>query len=89
MIGGIWQYLAKPLKNSPTRRQDYDDSYYFVNGAIYIADVNFFLKHKKFIVFDTDFYIMDKKHGVDIDEYDDLKTAESYLLRMGKKINGL
>lgn len=69
----------KPLldTSSTCRRQDMP-KYYKINGCIYINSVDDLGK-------DTSFndncipYIMEKSHSVDIDEMDDLNTAERYL----------
>lgn len=65
-------------QGSSVRRQDMK-AYYYVNGAIYInrvCDISGSLgfndnKHP---------FIMNERHSVDIDETEDLKTAEQYIL---------
>lgn len=74
-----WKYLAKQNK-SATRRQDYKSSFYYINGAIYMVNVDFFKKEKVLISEqNTSFYIMPHERGIDIDEYTDLKRAEFFL----------
>lgn len=74
-----WQYLAKQDKRV-TRRQDYKDKFYYINGALYLVDVNFFKQEKLFMKEkNTSFYIMPHERGIDIDEYSDLQRAEFYL----------
>lgn len=74
-----WQYLRKQ-DIGVTRRQDYKDKFYYINGAIYIVNVDFFKKYKKFIMEkNTLFYIMPDERGIDIDVYSDLKRAEFLL----------
>lgn len=71
-----WAYLAKQ-GNLPSRRQDYNEAYYYINGAIYLVDTDFFKKEQCFIKEkQTDFYVMPQERGVDIDGYSDLKMAE-------------
>ena len=71
-----WHYLAEQEKTA-TRRQDYKQSFYYINGAIYIVNVDFFKNEKVFIKSkDTSFYVMSHERGIDIDEYSDLKKAE-------------
>ena len=60
-----------------TRRQDYQNKFYYINGAIYLVNVDFFKTHLRFIQEqNTSFYIMPQENGIDIDEYNDLKRAE-------------
>lgn len=59
------------------RRQD--ANLYYINGAIYIANVRKFIKTKSFYTEFTFAYIMPKNRAVDIDTIDDLLYAE-YLL---------
>jgi len=77
-----WSYLAKPKVNV-TRRQDYLNKFYYINGAIYLVNVDFFKAHKLFIQEqNTSFYIMPQEKGIDIDEYNDLKRAEFFLSKV-------
>lgn len=74
-----WQYLANP-DVTVTRRQDYNDKFYYINGSVYLVDTEFFKKNKVFIQENnTNFYIMPHERGIDIDEYTDLKKAEFML----------
>jgi len=77
-----WSYLAEePL--AATRRQDYKKKFYYINGAIYLTDVKFFKKEKKFIEKNNaSFYVMPYERGIDIDEYHHLNLASAIL---GKK----
>lgn len=53
--------------------------YYFLNGAIYILNVQEFLKQKNIYLNKNIFaYIMDYKSGIDIDTLEDLELAEYY-----------
>jgi len=66
-----------------TRSQDLD-TYYRLNGAIYICDTEKLLKNKSFFLIDKIYaYIMDNESSVDIDEKIDFKLAE--LLKMEKQ----
>lgn len=63
-----WSFLKKP-KGNVLRRQDYLDEFFFINGAIYIATVEFLLTNKTFLVEgQTIFYEMPKSRSVDIDD---------------------
>jgi N-acylneuraminate cytidylyltransferase/CMP-N,N'-diacetyllegionaminic acid synthase len=73
-----WQYLAKQDENA-TRRQDYKKNFYYINGALYLVNVDFFQKEKIFIKeMNTSFYVMPHDRGIDIDEYSDLQRAKFY-----------
>lgn len=69
-------------QNSTMRRQDME-KYYCVNGAIYINCI-------KELSPDTSFndnehgYMIEKAHGLDIDEMDDIKLAQYYMGRFYK-----
>lgn len=78
-IGKGWRYLAKPHAEV-TRRQDYPDDFFFINGAIYLAKTDFLLREKKFVMErKTALYLMPETHGLDIDDTNALKLAEFYL----------
>lgn len=74
---GNWKFLRN---TKATKRQDYNDNYYFINGAIYILNTMNF-KKKLNIIDDhnTSFYEMPKERSIDIDSYDDLIMAEAFL----------
>lgn len=57
------------------RRQDLP-TYYRLNGAIYISDINHFLKTKSFYNQDTYAYLMNKHSSVDVDDIHDFKFIE-------------
>lgn len=62
-------------KENNIRRQDLG-KYFRLNGAIYIAKVDYYLKYKNFYEKDSYAYIMDKRNSVDIDDEIDFKLAE-------------
>lgn len=75
-----WRFLEKPLAPI-TRRQDYKESFYYINGAIYLVKTDFFVREKVFIAEGrTGIYFMDRHDGVDIDDVYDLKCAELYAM---------
>lgn len=77
-----WSFLSE--QDNATRRQDYTKKFYYINGAIYLVNVDFFKKEKVFIEKkNTSFYIMPYERGIDIDEYHHLDIANTML---GKKI---
>ena len=74
-----WSYLAKP-PSGVTRRQEYGEEFFYINGAIYIAKSEIVLKHRAFIVEGkTAFYEMHRARGIDIDDLYDFRRAEFYL----------
>lgn len=67
-----WKYLVPPPPGT-YRRQLYEGSYYFINGAIYAATPEFLTKHSTFLVpSHTDLFEMEAKYGLDIDTPEDL-----------------
>jgi CMP-N,N'-diacetyllegionaminic acid synthase len=77
-----WDFLVKHA--AAFGRQQYKDNFYFINGAIYIVDTNFFLKNKTFINEGKDaLYMMPAWRGVDVDTPADLELAEFYLKKAG------
>jgi CMP-N,N'-diacetyllegionaminic acid synthase len=77
-----WNNLLKQPK-TPIQRQEYDNSYYFINGAIYAFTPSFLKKERLFAKpgIHTALYTMPSIRGVDIDTFDDLYQAEAYLAR--------
>jgi len=51
----------------------------FINGAIYITNVDWFIKLNKFYNETSLLYKMDRRMSIDIDEIEDVCLAESYL----------
>lgn len=75
---GEWRYLAQP--NSATRRQDYPEDFYYINGAIYLVRTPWLLEHGRFFEDRAALlYEMNPKDGIDIDEELDLLVAEAVL----------
>lgn len=67
-------------KKTIDRRQDLP-KVYALNGAIYVAQVDWLLNNKAFVTDETYAYIMPKERSVDIDNDLDFKFAEFLLLR--------
>jgi len=64
------------------RSQDFQ-TYYRLNGAIYICKVDKFLEQKSFFLKNNIFaYIMQKRESVDIDDIMDFRIAEFFLGRI-------
>ncbi|MDA7576221.1 acylneuraminate cytidylyltransferase family protein [Gammaproteobacteria bacterium] len=64
-----------------SRRQDYPQCYE-LNGAIYIAQVDWLKKNKSFISKDTFGYIMSQNQSYDIDTMDDFLLAEKEKIKL-------
>ncbi len=61
---------------SATRRQDLPASY-MLNGAIYIAKIDWFKRNKTFLSPQTVAYVMEKNNSIDIDTYEDFELFRS------------
>ena len=61
-------------KNLDTYRQKYK-KYYFISGAIYMTEIDYFLKKKRFITNESLPFIMSQETLIDIDNYFHLKVA--------------
>ncbi len=73
--------LAAFLKIDPSvsmRRQDLPPAY-SLNGAIYIAEIDWLIASKSFVSPETVGYLMSRETSVDIDEPSDLERARIYL----------
>ena len=62
------------------RRQDFKKEYR-LNGAIYIASIEYYKKHKTFYEEDSFAYVMPKERSIDIDSLMDFNIAELYLIK--------
>ena len=74
-----------PERYTHTRSQDID-TYYRLNGAIYIIDINIFRKNKALLTDDSYAYIMNSEDSIDIDTMYDFICAESLMSYKLKKI---
>ncbi|MGC9386987.1 MAG: cytidylyltransferase domain-containing protein [Hydrogenovibrio sp.] len=76
---GGWQYLAQP-EQFVSRRQDYTNDYYVINGAIYIVTPQFLRQHQEFTREGlSELFVMDPISGVDIDDLADVFQVEALL----------
>jgi len=75
----VWHYLFPPPKGV-SRRQDFPDDFYSINGAIYIRNTDAFLREKTFVV-DGQSYLfkMPEERGIDVNTLLDMTIAESIL----------
>lgn len=70
-------FFKKSIKYS--RRQDFDKSSYFINGAIYITSKSL-IKRDKLINYDaSDFLFMSKINSLDLNDYSELKILNKIL----------
>lgn len=76
-----WSYLSKNISGA-SRRQDYSNNYFYINGAIYIARIEEFLRSKKIVDEESVcFYQMRREHSIDVDDAYDLLIAQALLTR--------
>lgn len=66
-------------KNENKRRQELP-TYYRLNGAIYLANVDYYIKYKNFYHENSFAYIMSKRESVDIDDILDFYFVETILI---------
>lgn len=78
----LWCNTVKPdlcidhfLSNAKSLRQQLE-TFYRINGAIYLLNVDYFLEHMDFYHSKSYGYVMDKYSSVDIDDLLDFKFAE-------------
>ena len=81
---GNWQFLAQPEKYV-SRRQDYQNNYFAINGALYIVKPQWLREKGNFVVeSETQLFEMTSVAGVDVDDLTDIFQVEAYL-RMASK----
>lgn len=68
-------FIIPEIKNK--RSQDLP-KYYRLNGAIYIAEVDYLIKHNEFFGINTKAFIMPQERSVDIDNEVDFKLCDIY-----------
>lgn len=74
-------------KNNTLPRQSLE-TYYRINGAIYIASIEEFLENDNLYTENCYAYVMEQRHSVDIDTVDDFEYAE-YLIRSYSMYGGI
>lgn len=72
---GSWKSLVEPVAGV-TRRQDQDDSYFALNGAIYSLRFDLFMKEKKFFLEESTLLKMSDENAIDIDTEIDFMCAD-------------
>ena len=74
-----WDFIEKNYKKK-IRRQDYPQNYYFIDGSVYLASINFIKKNKSFVVKGKTILFKSSQYpGIDIDDYNDIKIAELFV----------
>lgn len=77
--GNEWQYLAQPEK-FVSRRQDYTNDYYVINGAIYVVTPQWLREKGEFTAEgESELFVMDCISGVDVDDLSDVFQVEALL----------
>ena len=71
-------------EQKPMRRQDLPREY-VMNGAVYVAETQWYRAHRVFLSADTQAYIMPKERSVDIDDWIDLCTAQAVVAHAAKQ----
>jgi len=61
------------------------EPFYIYNAALYAVKRDYFVREKRFTSDKQVPFVMDKYHSVDVDEYEDLIVAETYLKAMNTK----
>jgi CMP-N,N'-diacetyllegionaminic acid synthase len=80
-----WQFLAKPSE-AAFGRQAYKGNFYFLDGSFYLATVKFLKENRSFVKEGETFLFKSSlRYSIDIDEWEDLKVAESILARNSTK----
>lgn len=67
-------YIVPLLEGNYARRQDIP-SVYALNGAVYVAEVNWLLRKQAFVSDETVAYVMSKERSIDIDTETDLAIS--------------
>jgi CMP-N,N'-diacetyllegionaminic acid synthase len=74
-----WRYLSQ-VSPPPSRRQDYPNNFFFINGAIYLASTDFIFSRQTLIAENESvIFSISQRNGLDVDNELDLKKAEFYL----------
>ncbi len=81
---GQWHYLAKPPEGV-TRRQDYDERFFTINGALYLVRPEWFLQTGQLVKEgETQLFEISPVAGMDVDELVDVFKVEAYLKMLAK-----
>ena len=73
--------LKKIIKdNKIFQRQQEKKSFYFIDGSIYIASLNFIKRNKSFLNKDSYPFVLKRKYSIDIDDNEDFSVAEKIII---------
>ena len=73
-------FIERDFKNTKVKKKNF-----YINGAIYITKIKYFLKHKGFFNSKTGYYLMKKKNSLDIDDNIDLQKLRKIIKKNDKK----
>jgi len=74
-----WTFVKEPIVNV-VRRQDYAEKFYYIDGSIYMASVDFLLMNKSFLKAGVTYlFETESRFNIDIDEPEDLVVAEALM----------
>ena len=66
--------------NNFTRRQEFKDNFYFIDGDFFLINIKLLEKFKKFIIPKYTYFVNSNKlWPIDIDYPEDLKVLKSFL----------
>ena len=72
-----WKYLSRSNTKEKYLRQHYEKDFYYIDGSVYLTNVNFFQKIKKFVSLRHTFIYKSKsKNQIDINTHQDFKVGE-------------
>ena len=74
-----WKFLKKK-KYKITRRQQFDQNFFFIDGTIYISKIRYLKKYKKFVKENkTSIFHLNNNWPIDIDHPDDILVAKNFI----------
>jgi CMP-N-acetylneuraminic acid synthetase len=74
-----WEFLEKP-EGKVTRRQDYINKYFFIDGSFYLVKKDFLYRNNTFVKQgETYLYETNLRYSIDIDVLEDINIAEAIL----------
>ncbi len=74
-----WKFL-KNKNHKITRRQQFNQDFFFIDGTIYITKIKYLKKNKKFVTENKTFIFHLKNNWpIDIDHPDDILVAKNFI----------
>tara|TARA_Y100000590_G_scaffold357899_1_gene412965 strand:+ start:24 stop:251 length:228 start_codon:yes stop_codon:yes gene_type:complete len=72
--------IFKKKKYKITRRQQFDQNFFFIDGTIYISKIRYLKKYKKFVKENkTSIFHLNNNWPIDIDHPDDILVAKNFI----------